>query len=77
MVLLTGSITLARSTYFLIEPRIISPWVAPSTMACALPHQIAGLKEMPYRFAYSQIFGDISLIEVPSSQVTLVCVKLT
>ena len=44
--------------------------------AQALPQQTL-IKKMTYRFAYSLILGGIFLVEVPSSQMTLACVKLT
>jgi hypothetical protein len=52
----------------------ISPRVAPPTMGWGHPHQSL-MKKMPYRLSRS--YKDIFIVEAPSSQMTLACVKLT
>jgi hypothetical protein len=74
--LLTGLFLMAFSACFLIEPRTTSPRMVPPTMDCTLPHQLL-IKAMPYSLAHNPIFWRHILIEAPSSQMTLACVKLT
>ena len=59
---------------FLIETGTTSPGVAPLTMGWAPPHQ--SLRKCPTGLRIAQSYRDI-LIEVPSSQMMLACVKLT
>jgi hypothetical protein len=61
---------------FLIEPRTRCPGMAPITMGWALPHQSL-IEEMPTGLPAAWSYGGIFFIEVPSSQMTLACVKLT
>ena len=68
---------LACSECFHIEPRTISPGVAPSSMDWALPQQSL-IKRTHNRLAYSLILWEAFFsIEVPSSLMTLAYVELT
>lgn len=62
------------SAYFLREPGIISPRIAPPSMNWDLPYQLL-IKNMSFPSAISYVGS--SSIEVTSFQVTVICVKLT
>lgn len=74
-VLLTDLLLLACPACFLIEPRATRPEVAPPIIVWTLPHQSLIKKITGLPSARSD--GGIFPIEVPSSQVTPPCVKLT
>jgi hypothetical protein len=64
------------SACFLIGPRNQSLGSVPLTTSWTLPLQSL-IKQMPYRLAYSLVYGGILSTEAPSSLMTLTCVKLT
>lgn len=71
-VLLTDLLPMACSACFLMEPRITSPGMAPTTMSWALPHQ-SPVKKLPYSlllWGHSHSWGS-------SSQMNLACIKMT
>ena len=70
-VLLTDFLDITYSVCYLIEFRTISPGMAPPTMNWTLPCQLL-IKKYPTP-GYCQ---GILLIDSPSSQITLACVKL-
>jgi hypothetical protein len=55
--------------------RTTCPAVALATVGRALLHPSL-IKKMPYTFVYSQSGGSVFSVKVPSSQMTLVCIKL-
>lgn len=68
---LTGLFLMASSACFLIEPRTKGDPTL--TMGCPLPHPTPN-KSLRSLFT-AQSYGDIFLIELPSSQMTLTCVE--
>jgi hypothetical protein len=62
---------LACSTWFITAPRTTSPEVASSVVSWVLPHQLA------IKCTMGQSGGGIFSVEVPSSQMTVACVKLS
>jgi hypothetical protein len=77
----TGSLFTACSSCFLIQLRTTFPGVASPAMICPPPHththQSLINKIAPIDVSTGQPDGGIFSAEVPSSQITLVCVKLT
>lgn len=74
---LTVLLLMFYSTSFLIiATRTTSPGRTPPIMGWALAHQLL-IKKIPYSFAYSQSDGGVFSFWVPSSQVTLLCIKIT
>ena len=55
--------------------RTATPDMTPLTMGWALNQTL--ILKMPHRFAYNKSYRGIFSIGVPSSQMTLACVKLT
>ena len=76
-VLLIGFLSMACSACFLTEPRTTSPGMAPQTIGWALPTQSLIKKMINTGLSTTRPYGDIFLIEVPSSQINLAYVKLT
>jgi len=71
-VLLTGLLSMACWIWCLIESKTTSPGMEPSTISWALPH-----RSLIKKMSLSSSHGNIFLIEVPSCQMILACVKLT
>ncbi|EDL13592.1 mCG147471 [Mus musculus] len=74
--LLTGLLIMACSACLLIEPRTPSHSLAQPIESWALSNQSL-IKKMPYTFAYNPSNGGSFLVKIPSSQMILICVKLT
>jgi hypothetical protein len=72
--LLTGLLFTAFSHCFLIEARTTSPGMAPPVIVLALSHQSL-TKKIPYRLAKMGSYGNMSSIEVPSSQMAPTSIK--
>ena len=74
--LLTGLLPMACSASFLIEPRTTSPGMVPP-MSWALPYLSLTKKNALQAYLQSDLTEAFFSIEVPSSLMTLACVKLT
>ena len=75
-VLLTGLLLMTFSTWFLIAPRTTTLGAAPPIMDWVFPYQSL-MNKMPTSLLIAQSYVDIASIEVPSSHMTLVCIRLT
>lgn len=62
--------------HFLIQPRTTSLGMVPTTVGLALPNQSL-IKKMYQGLAQKPIWWEPFSIEVPSSKMTLICIKLT
>lgn len=69
---LTGLVIMTCPACFLVKTRTTSPDIAAPTPGWALPHQLI---KLPYRLSKAQYYGDISLVEFPSTEMILVCAK--